>query len=118
MSKDSVATSPAIETPSDVTSMEKVAPSTDTPAHKSSSSSIGKADANDVEQDDADSRDYDMSEDESEEEQQSMRAGFAELFRFATKWDIFLNGVGLLMACVAGAAQVSAKEEFLRVHGF
>lgn len=30
---------------------------------------------------------------------------FGELFRYATKFELFLNAIGLLAAIVAGAAQ-------------
>jgi hypothetical protein len=28
-----------------------------------------------------------------------------DLFRYATKWDLFWNAIGILAACAAGAAQ-------------
>ncbi|SPO40198.1 probable Leptomycin B resistance protein pmd1 [Pseudozyma flocculosa] len=33
------------------------------------------------------------------------KVGFKELFRYATKWDIFFNSCGIIAAAVAGAAQ-------------
>lgn len=33
------------------------------------------------------------------------KAGFKELFRFATRWELFFNLIGLIAACAAGAAQ-------------
>lgn len=47
--------------------------------------------------------DYSIEEDE---EGPVRKAGFAELFRYATKWDLLFNFAGLLAACAAGAAQV------------
>jgi hypothetical protein len=107
MNLDKDATSPPLETPSSVevatttTATGKVTPSSPSPRGSSSQTA-----AKGVERD-SDSHEYDMSDDESSEEPPIQRGGFAELFRFATKWDLLLNGIGLLMACVAGAAQVS-----------
>lgn len=53
------------------------------------------------------SADVDMSDEDSTGEAPMRKAGFSELFRFATKWDLFFNFAGLVAACVAGAAQVS-----------
>ena len=58
----------------------------------------------------ADSAQVDMSDNGSAGGEAPMRkAGFAELFRYATKWDLLFNFAGLLAACAAGAAQVRVE---------
>lgn len=74
---------------------------------QSNASEIGKAENGARDSDE--SHNVDMSDDGSSDEVPMRKAGFAELFRYATKMDLFFNFVGLLTACVAGAAQVSHK---------
>ncbi|UZJ52082.1 hypothetical protein CBS101457_001402 [Exobasidium rhododendri] len=56
----------------------------------------------------ANSEEYDMSNYGSSEDEgkaPKLKAGFTNLFRFASKWDLIFNFAGILAACAAGTAQ-------------
>lgn len=49
---------------------------------------------------------YDEDDEEEEEDELLPRAGFKDIYRYASKSDIAFNVLGVLTACAAGAAQV------------
>lgn len=106
MSQSIEKATPPLDTPSSDDVDEKQTSSSVTPqGSQSHASNVGKAEGKS--RDSNDSQNVDMSEDGSSDEVPMRKAGFAELFRYATKMDLFFNLVGLITACVAGAAQVS-----------